>query len=59
MVLDTSALIASLQGEEGTDALLAASERDPVRLVSAATVLEVSLVVMGRYGIGAEPLLDR
>lgn len=59
MVLDTSALIAILQAEEGTDALLAAIEQDPVRLVSAASVLELSLVVMGRYGIGAEPLLDR
>lgn len=59
MVLDTSALIAILQAEEGTNALLAAIEQDPVRLVSAASVLELSLVVMGRYGIGAEPLLDR
>lgn len=59
MVLDTSALIAILQAEEGSDAILAAIEQDPVRLVSAATVLELSLVLMGRYGIGAEPLLDR
>lgn len=59
MVIDTSALTAILQNEEGADRLLAAIERDSVRLVSAATVLELSLVVMGRYGKGAEPLLDR
>ena len=50
MVIDTSALVAILQSEEGADRLLAAIERDSVRLVSAATVLELSLVVMGRYG---------
>ncbi len=59
MVIDTSALVAILQSEEGADRLLAAIERDSVRLVSAATVLELSLVVMGRYGTGAESLLDR
>ena len=59
MVIDTSALVAILQSEEGADRLLAAIERDSVRLVSAATVLELSLVVIGRYGTGAESLLDR
>ena len=59
MVIDTSALVAILQSEEGADRLLAAIERDSVRLVSAATVLELSLVVMGRYGTGAESLIDR
>lgn len=59
MVLDTSALIAILMGERTSNQLLASIESDPIRLVSAASVLEVSLVVMGRYGIAAEPLVDR
>ncbi|MEO7964101.1 MAG: type II toxin-antitoxin system VapC family toxin [Gemmatimonadaceae bacterium] len=59
MVLDSSALIAILTDERTADNLLASIGADPVRLVSAGSVLEVSLVVMGRYGIAAEPLVDR
>jgi uncharacterized protein with PIN domain len=36
--------------------LVAALERAPVRLVSAATIVEASLVLLGRFGTG-HPLL--
>jgi ribonuclease VapC len=34
-------------------------EADRTRLVSAATVVETSLVILGRYGEAGDPLLDR
>lgn len=59
MVIDTSALMAILLGEPPADRLVTALEGDPVHLVSAATVLETSLVMLGRYGENGEPQLDR
>lgn len=59
MVIDTSAIIAMLAGEPPTDRLVSAVEGDLTRLVSAATVVEASLVLLGRYGEAAEPQLDR
>jgi ribonuclease VapC len=59
VVIDTSAIIAMLVGEPSADRLVAAVEGDHTRLVSAATVVEASLVLLGRYGEAAEPQLDR
>jgi ribonuclease VapC len=59
MVIDTSALIAILQGESTAERLLAAVEADHRRLVSAATVVEASLVVLGRFGEAGDAQLDR
>lgn len=59
MVLDTSALIAILQGEPTAERLLAAVEADQRRLISAATVGEAALVVLGRFGEAGDPQLDR
>jgi ribonuclease VapC len=59
MVIDTSALIAILLNEAVADRLVAAIERDPSRLVSGATVVEASLVLLGRYGEAGELQLDR
>ncbi len=59
MVLDTSALIAILQREPTAERLLAAVEADQLRLISAATVVEASLVVLGRFGEAGDPQLDR
>jgi ribonuclease VapC len=58
MILDTSALTAIVLNEPSSDRLLAAIDGASVRMVSAGTVLELSLVLMGRHGPGAEPLLD-
>ncbi len=59
MVLDSSAVIAILQREAVADRLVAAVEGDRTRLISAATVVEVSIVLLGRYGEAGEPMLDR
>jgi ribonuclease VapC len=59
MVLDTSAIVAILAREPVADRLVQAVETDHTRLVSAATVVEVSLVVLGRYGEAGETQLDR
>ena len=59
MVIDTSALMAVLIQEPAADQLVSALEADRTRLISAATVVESSLVLLGRYGEPGEPLLDR
>jgi len=59
MVLDTSALLAILLGEPSGERLLTAVEADRTRLVSAATVVEASLVLLARFGEAGEPALDR
>jgi ribonuclease VapC len=58
MVIDSSALLAVIQEEEGSEALLAAIEDDETRLISAATVLEATLVLEGRFGDVAGRELD-
>ena len=59
MVIDTSAIIAMLTQEPKADRLLTAVEADRTRLVSAATVIEASLVLLGRYGEAGDAPLDR
>lgn len=56
MVIDTSAAIAILLNEPGADHLSDAILSAPVRLVSAATVVEISIVALARAGVKA---LDR
>jgi ribonuclease VapC len=58
MVIDTSALVAILAAEPVAPRLLAAIEADPVRYLSAATLVEATLVVVGRYGPDGRPRLD-
>ncbi|MEO8812134.1 MAG: type II toxin-antitoxin system VapC family toxin [Caulobacteraceae bacterium] len=50
MIIDSSALIAILENEPESRAFRAAVERDPVRLISAATMIEASMVALGRQG---------
>jgi ribonuclease VapC len=50
MVIDTSAILALLFNEPGADAIEAAFERDPVRLISAASSLEAAIIVEARLG---------
>ena len=59
MVLDTSAIFAILSRETVAERLIAAVDADPTRLISAATVVEMTLVILGRYGEAGEPMLDR
>lgn len=59
MVIDTSALVAMMTGEPSADRLVAAVESEAERLVSAATVVEAALVLIGRYGDVGDAQLDR
>jgi ribonuclease VapC len=59
MVIDTSAIIALLLGEASAPQLLAALERDPKRHLSAATVVEASMVMLRRHGDAGDAALDR
>ncbi len=58
MVIDTSALIAIMFNESSAPRLVAAIEQSPVRMISAGTVIETSLVLLGRYGPEGEVHLD-
>ena len=59
MVIDTSALIAILTQEAEADTLALAIERDPVRLLSSATLLETAIVLTTRRGDDAGADLDQ
>ena len=50
MVLDTSALVALLFNESDAEQFELAIEADPRRLMSAASILETSIVVESRFG---------
>lgn len=50
MVLDTSALLAILRDEPEAESFEAAIEGDPVRLISAASLLETAIVIEARLG---------
>ena len=59
MIIDTSALISILVGEPASVRLIAALEAASSRKISAASVAEASLVLLGRYGDAGEAQLDR
>lgn len=50
MVIDTSAITAILFDEDEAERMEIAIEEDPVRLLSAASLLETSIVIETRYG---------
>ena len=50
MVLDTSAVLALLFNEPEAESIEVAIDEDPVRLMSAASVLEAAIVVEARLG---------
>jgi ribonuclease VapC len=58
MVLDTSALLVILLDEPESPAFRGAIEEDPVRLLSAASLLEAALVVEARFGEAGGRELD-
>lgn len=59
MVIDTSALIAMLCNEADAPRFETAIEQDPVRLLSAGSLLETSIVIEARYGEAGGRELDR
>jgi ribonuclease VapC len=58
MVIDTSALVAILCDEPEAPQIEAAIEADPVRRISAATLLETAIVIEARYGEAGGRELD-
>ena len=58
MVLDTSALIAVLLNESEAAAFRLAIEEDPVRLLSAANLVETGIVIEARVGEAGGRELD-
>ena len=58
MVIDTSVIVAILFGEEDAERMAEAIERNPTRLMSAASVLEASLVIESELGEEGERELD-
>ena len=58
MVIDSSAALAILLGEPEDDLFAAAIEADPMRIMSAVSVLETSIVVEARKGPAAGRELD-
>lgn len=58
MVIDTSALIAILFDEVEAERMGIAIEEDPVRLLSAASLLETSIVIETRFGEAGGRELD-
>lgn len=58
LVLDTSAVVALIQGEPCSDRLVAALEAADARCISAANVVEAGIVLQARYGDHGERELD-
>jgi ribonuclease VapC len=58
MVIDTSAVIAILLGEPGAKRFTRALNEAPSLMMSAASVLETSLVIDSRLGHSAAAILD-
>lgn len=59
MVIDTSAVIALLLGEPGAERFKRALNDAPSLAMSAASVLETSLVIDSRFGPAAAEILDK
>ena len=59
MVVDTSAAMAILLGEPEADAMGMAIERAARTLMSAATLVEVGIVVEARFGAAGRGIVDR
>ena len=58
MVVDTSAIVAILASEPERDLFIAAIERADARLMSAATLVELSIVLEARHGAEGPRHLD-
>lgn len=58
MVIDTSAVLSIIAGEEEASRLAVAIQADPIRLLSAATALEAAFLVEGRFGDDGARQLD-
>ena len=58
MVIDSSAVLAIMFGEEDAERFATAIETDPTRLMSSASILEATIVAVARKGPQSERELD-
>jgi ribonuclease VapC len=58
VIIDTSALVAIMFNESSAPRLIAAIDGSSTRLISAGTILEAALVLLGRFGERGEVQLD-
>jgi ribonuclease VapC len=59
MVIDTSAVVAILFGEADGPVFANAIEKASIKLISAVSRVEMSLVIEGRKGVAGQALLER
>ncbi len=59
MVIDSSAIIAILSNEPEAESIAETIAADPIRLMSAASLLEVAIVIEARYGEAGGDKLDQ
>lgn len=59
MVIDTSAIVAILLSEPEAERMAEAIQADPTRLMSAASLLETTIVIEARYGEAGSHKLDQ
>lgn len=59
MVIDTSAVIAILQNEDGSDLLIDKLEHAKVLRISAASLVEAGIVMQARYGDAGDVEVDQ
>lgn len=59
MVLDTSAVIAILQNEPDSDALVAAMANADIIRISAASIVDAGIIIHARFGDAGEMELDQ
>lgn len=58
MILDTSAVVAVLQSEPVSERLVVALDDNPVRRISAVSLVEAAIVMQARYGDAGEREVD-
>jgi ribonuclease VapC len=58
MILDTSAVLAVLMGEPERDSFIDIIVNDPIRIMSAVSILEAGIVLEARYGSAGAADLD-
>jgi ribonuclease VapC len=59
LILDSSAVVSVLRGEEGYRRLVVAMESAGAIAIGAPTLFETGMVAIGRFGPAGLPLLDR
>jgi ribonuclease VapC len=59
LILDTSAVVAMIREEKGSDRLVEAMEGAGEVAIGTPTLFEASIVLVGRYGVAGRSMLSR